>query len=146
MKTPKKTPRPRKTIRKMDPVVHFEFPAEDRTRMAKFYTRAFGWKTRMLGKQHSGYVLATTSETDKKGWPKKSGMINGGFFKKDDKKPAQYPSVVIAVDDIELAMNKIRKAGGEVIGEPIEIPGFGLYVSFYDTERNRISIMEPNMG
>ena len=42
-------------------------------------------------------------------------------------------------------MSKINKAGGEVIGEPMEIPGFGMYVSFYDTERNRVSIMEPTM-
>ena len=43
------------------------------------------------------------------------------------------------------SMNKITKAGGEVIGEPMDIPGFGMYVSFYDTEGNRVSIMEPTM-
>ena len=32
----------------MDPVVHFEMPAEDRKRMADFYTRVFGWKTEMF--------------------------------------------------------------------------------------------------
>ena len=29
---------------KMNPVVHFEMPAEDRQRMADFYKRAFGWE------------------------------------------------------------------------------------------------------
>ena len=29
----------------MNPVVHFEMPAEDKNRMADFYTKAFGWKT-----------------------------------------------------------------------------------------------------
>ena len=42
-------------------------------------------------------------------------------------------------------MNKIIKAGGKVLGAPMEIPGFGMYVSFYDTEGNRVSIMEPTM-
>jgi len=28
----------------MDPVVHFEMPAEDRKRMADFYANVFGWK------------------------------------------------------------------------------------------------------
>jgi predicted enzyme related to lactoylglutathione lyase len=51
--------------------------------------------------------------------------------------------VVIAVDSIKKSMNKVTKAGGKVIGEPMEIPGFGMYVSFYDTEGNRVSIMEP---
>jgi len=30
-----------------------------------------------------------------------------------------------------------------VPGEPMEIPGFGMYVSFYDTEGNRVATMEP---
>ncbi len=30
---------------KMNPVVHFEMPAEDRKRMADFYAKVFGWKT-----------------------------------------------------------------------------------------------------
>jgi uncharacterized protein len=141
----KKTPRPKKTIRKMNPVVHFELPTEDRKRMAKFYSKAFGWKTKMLGKKNGNYTLATTSETGKDGWPKKTGMINGGFYQKEDNKPAPYPTVVIAVDDMELAMEKVRKAGGKVIGEPMDIPGYGRYVSFYDTEGNRVSMMEPVM-
>jgi len=29
----------------MNPVVHFEMPAEDGRRMAEFYTTAFGWQT-----------------------------------------------------------------------------------------------------
>jgi predicted enzyme related to lactoylglutathione lyase len=32
----------------MNPVVHFEMPAEDRNRMPAFYERTFGWKTEQL--------------------------------------------------------------------------------------------------
>ena len=142
-----KTTGPKKPVAKeIDPVVHFEMPAEDRKRMAKFYTKAFGWQMQMLGEDMGNYVLATTAaELDKKGRPKKNGIINGGFYVKDKDKPAQYPSVVIAVDSIKRSMNKVTKAGGEVIGEPMEIPGFGMYVSFFDTEGNRVAIMEPTM-
>ena len=92
--------------RKIDPVVHFEMPAEDRKRMAKFYTSAFGWQTQMLGEDMGNYVLATTAaEVDKKGRPKKVGIINGGFYTKNSDMPARYPSVVIAVDDIKKSMN-----------------------------------------
>ena len=35
---------------KMDPVVHFEMPAKDKSRMRKFYETAFGWQTEQLGK------------------------------------------------------------------------------------------------
>ena len=146
MATPKKTSTQKPVAKKADPVVHFEMPVEDRKRMAQFYTKAFGWQMQMLGEDMGNYVLATTTaEVDKKGRPKKTGIINGGFYTKSDDKPAQYPSVVIAVDDIKKSMNKVTKAGGQVIGEPMEIPGFGMYVSFFDTEGNRVSIMEPTM-
>ena len=82
----------------MNPVVHFEMPAEDRKRMSEFYTKAFGWQTQQLGPEMSNYVLVTTTESDNNG-PKRPGAINGGFFAKSDDMPAQYPSVVIAVDE-----------------------------------------------
>ena len=84
---------------KMNPVVHFEMPYDDRERMAKFYQDAFGWQTQMFGEEMGNYVLATTTETDGSR-PKEPGAINGGFFPKRPDWPAQHPSVVIAVDDI----------------------------------------------
>jgi predicted enzyme related to lactoylglutathione lyase len=131
-----------KTMPKMNPVVHFEMPAEDRNRMAKFYTDAFGWQTQVLGEDMGNYVLATTTESDDEG-PKMRGAINGGFYSKGDNMPAQYPSVVIAVDDIKEAMKKVAGAGGKVLGEPMEIPGIGQYVSFFDSEGNRVSMLQP---
>ena len=127
----------------MNPVVHFEMPAEDRTRMRKFYENAFGWKTEQLGPEMGDYVLAVTTETDKSRHPKTPGSINGGFYPKKEDWPAQYPSVVVAVDDIKASMKKVEAAGGKVLGEPMEIPGYGLYVSFFDTEGNRVSMMQP---
>jgi predicted enzyme related to lactoylglutathione lyase len=130
---------------KMNPVVHFEMPAEDRKRMADYYTTVYGWKTEMLVPEMGDYVLATTTETDEKGRPKNPGAINGGFFPKSDDRPAQYPSVVIAVEDIKEHMKKVEKAGGKVLGEPCGIPGVGLYVAFIDTEGNRVSMLQPRM-
>jgi uncharacterized protein len=129
-------------MNKMCPVVHFEMPYEQRERMAKFYQESFGWQTQMLGDEMGNYVLAMTTEMEECS-PKKPGTINGGFFQKKPDWPAQYPSVVIAVDDIQNAMKKVNKAGGEVIGEPMQIPGVGQYVSFFDTEGNRVSLLEP---
>lgn len=126
----------------MSPVVHFEMPYDDRGRMAGFYQAAFGWRTQMLGEEMGNYVLATTTETDGNR-PKEPGTINGGFFPKRPDWPAQHPSVVIAVGDIEAAMRKVAEAGGEVLGEPMEIPGVGRYVSFLDTEGNRVSMLQP---
>jgi predicted enzyme related to lactoylglutathione lyase len=133
----------RRTIMsRMNSVVHFEMPYDDRERMAKFYQAAFGWQTQMLGQEMGNYVLATTTETDERG-PKTPGAINGGFFSKKPDWPAQHPSVVIAVDDIQAAMRHVAKAGGKVLGEPMAIPGVGQYVAFFDTEGNRLSMLQP---
>ncbi|MCR4369095.1 MAG: VOC family protein [archaeon] len=128
---------------KMNPVVHFELPAEDRKRMANFYTKAFGWKTELLGEEMGNYVLAATTETDEKQMIKKPGAINGGFFEKAADNPMEHPSVVISVDDIGKHMEIVKGAGGKILGEPMEIPGVGKFVIFVDTEGNKLSMLEP---
>lgn len=128
----------------MDPVVHFEMPYDDRGRMKKFYESAFDWQMQVLGEEMGDYVLATTTEMGEK-FPMRPGTINGGFFPRKPDWPAQHPSVVIAVKDIEATMRKIAEAGGKVLGEPMEIPGIGQYVSFTDTEGNRVSVLQPLM-
>jgi predicted enzyme related to lactoylglutathione lyase len=130
----------------MNPVVHFEMPYEDRDRMAEFYTQAFGWRMQKFGEDMGNYVTAATAESDENGRPTRPGVINGGFFPKKPDWPAQYPSVVIAVDDIKQAMAKVAKAKGKVLGEPMEIAGVGQYVSFLDTEGNRASLLQPSRG
>lgn len=128
---------------KTNPVVHFEMPYEDSERVIKFYSHAFGWQMQKLGKDMGDYVLAGTTETDENRMVKTPGTINGGFFLRKPDWPAQYPSVVIAVNDIREAMRQVSGAGGRIIDEPMEIPGVGLYVSFFDTEGNRVSMLQP---
>ena len=130
---------------RMDPVVHFEMTYENSERLVRFYTQAFGWQMQKLGQEMGDYVTATTTETDDNRMIKKPGAINGGFFPRKPDWPAQYPSVVIAVDDIKEAIKQVGVAGGKVLGDPMEIPGIGQYVSFSDTEGNRVSMLQPLM-
>ena len=126
-----------------NPVVHFEMPYEKSDRVVNFYSQAFGWQMQVMGNEMGNYVTAGTSETDENRMVKTPGTINGGFFPKNPDIQALYPSVVIAVDDINIAIKNIKDAGGTVLGEPVEIPGIGQYVSFTDTEGNRVSILQP---
>jgi uncharacterized protein len=126
----------------MDPVCHFELPYDDAARIMRFYRQVFGWKLQELGEEMGSYVLAETSDGDVKDAAHK-GAIGGGFFPRRDDWPAQHPSVVIAVRDVRASMKKIGEAGGEVLGEPMAIPGVGDYVAFFDTERNRLSMLQP---
>ena len=140
---------------KTNPVVHFEMGYFDRDRMKKFYESAFGWKTKQYGKEMGNYVVAQTAETDEQGMVKTPGAINGGFYAKTDNPDSHAPSVVVSVEDIEAAVEAVKKAGGKIKGgmtpdgkhtmEPTMIPGVGLWISAQDTEGNRFSILQPKM-
>ena len=119
-------------------------PYEERERLIKFYKTAFDWGMEKEGEEMGNYVTASTTETDDKGRPKRPGAINGGFFPKKPDSPSQIPAVVIAVKDIKKAMQRVTGAGGKVLGEPVEIPTIGMYVSFLDSEGNRVSLLQPN--
>jgi len=134
-----------------NPVVHFEMGYNDRERMKKFYSTAFGWGMQQMGDDMGGYVVAQTADTDEDGMVKTPGTINGGFYKKEGPS-SQAPSVVISVDDIKKAMEDVKAAGGKILGgmqpdgtktmEPTQIPGVGLWISFEDTEGNRVSLLQ----
>lgn len=126
----------------MNPVVHFEMPAEDRKRMSSFYASVFGWQTQQLGPEMGDFVLVTTSESEEN-VPKTPGAINGGFYQKMGD-VSQTTTVTIQVDDIKEHMKKIEAAGGKLSGEPMEIPDTGWFASFFDTEGNRVNLLQPH--
>ena len=126
----------------INPVVHFELPYKDAERISSFYETTFGWQITKLGEQSGNYILAKTAVKDAKlGFPART--IDGGFFPTKPDWPNQYPSIVIGVDDINESIIKIKGNGGQVLGEPILIQNFGMYVSFIDTEGNRNSVLQP---
>lgn len=137
---------------KMNPVVHFEMGYQDRERMVKFYETAFGWKTQAMGPDMGNYVVVQTTETDENRMVQTKGAINGGFYQKTDDPLSQAPSVVVSVDDIDIAVKAVEDAGGKILGglnekgehtlEPQMIPGVGMWVSVMDTEGNRFSILQ----
>jgi predicted enzyme related to lactoylglutathione lyase len=126
----------------MHSVVHFELPYDDRERISRFYQDVFQWKLQAYGPEMGNYVVATTAEADVMPDAPR-GAINGGFFPRSSDMPAQHPSVVVGVSDIAASMSAVNAAGGQVLGTPMEIPSVGQYVSFYDTEGNRLSMLQP---
>ena len=128
----------------MDPVTHFEMPAKDKKRASKFYSTVFGWQMQQLGPEMGDYMTATTTETDPKTrMVKTPGTINGGFYSPTDDPASKAPSVVIAVKDVKASMKAVEKNGGKILRQPDEIPGIGTWVSFQDTEGNRVSMLQP---
>ena len=128
----------------MNPVVHFEMPYRDRDRAATFYSAAFGWETQNLGPEMGDYLLVTTADADvRPGTP--AGAINGGLFPFKPDWPAQYPSVVVGVEDIRAAVARVgvaavafhgalqeisRPGGGTVESYPEDVDGRSVSASF----------------
>ncbi len=123
----------------MDKVVHFEIPADDMSRVKKFYTDAFGWKLEDVPEM--SYVLAHTVDIDEKTMmPKEPGAINGGIAKRGD--VLMVPSFSVRVSDIEDAIGKIEKAGGIILQGKTSIGDMGFIAYFKDTEGNVLSLWE----
>ncbi len=130
----------------MNSVVHFEMPAKDKKRAADFYTKAFDWKMQVMGEEYGGYLMAQTAPTDEQGMNKTPGTINGGFFDYKDEAGFNAPHLVISVDDLNQTIEDIKAAGGEVMGEVMDIPNVGKYISFKDPEGNIVGALQPPAG
>jgi len=128
-------------MKSLNPVVHFEMPYVNGKRVSNFYAKAFGWGMSDAGLDMGHYLVAITTETDKKRMVKTPGTINGGFYKKS-KSTNPFPSFVISVKDVAKTVVAIKKAGGKVVGKPQQIPGIGLWAVFKDSEGNRVSILQ----
>lgn len=125
---------------KKSPVVHFEMPFKNSTRVTEFYSRVFGWDMQSMGESMSNYILAGTTETENMK-STKAGEINGGFFVSSEENN-KYPLITIQVEDIIESMEAVKTAGGKVLSGPHEIPGVGLYSSIQDSEENRVSLLQ----
>jgi predicted enzyme related to lactoylglutathione lyase len=123
------------------PVVHFEMPYDDGARAAAFYRKAFGWDIQEYGPDMGNYIVLGTAPSED-GRPTEPGTINGGVYPRQAGAPA--PGVTVGCADITASVQRVADAGGTVHGEPMEIPGVGLYVAFTDTEGNAMSLLQPN--
>lgn len=122
----------------MNKVVHFEIPTDDLARAKKFYQDTFGW---LLDDQPGmEYVIARTVEVDDKMMPKEPGGINGGMAKRSD--VLKVPSFAINVDNIDEAIENVKKSGGILVGEKMPVGNMGYMVYFKDTEGNVLSLWQ----
>jgi predicted enzyme related to lactoylglutathione lyase len=119
-------------------VVHFEIPFDDGDRARRFYGEAFGWQLQSM--PGMGYTLVSTGPTGDRG-PTEAGFVNGGMMGRSDS-PSSTPILVVDVDSIDKALDRIGELGGEVVlaKQPVGDMGFSAY--FRDPEGNVIGLWE----
>ena len=120
-------------------IVHFEIEASDRERAKNFYARAFGWQMQDTGPEMGNYLVVTTGD------PKEPGGINGGIYvpPSGGSKELNAYSCVVGVDNIDEAMRSVKSAGGQVMGDKMDIPTVGTFARCKDTEGNIFTMLQP---
>ncbi len=113
-------------------VTHFELSVDDPKRAISFFEKVFDWKFQQWGDQE--YWLASTGDEKQLG-------INGAI---QPRKP-DTPSVVntIGVTDLDDTIQKIKKYGGEIVTDKMDIPQVGTMVYFKDSEGNLHGAIQP---
>ncbi len=120
-------------------VVHFEIQADDIKRAKAFYEKTFDWKVSQMMAKEKGGMDYWGLVTGPDGTP----GINGGMYERPkDRKLTTY-DCTITVDDLDEAVEKVKKNGGKITQEKMEIPGVGFFARGVDTEGNIFGIMQP---
>ena len=114
--------------------VHFEIPADNVERAAKFYKEVFGWEFQKW-EGPVEYWLVMTGPKDQPG-------IDGGLMKRQD--PNQPVVNTIDVPDVDEYQKKVETAGGEIVVPKMAVPGVGWMLYFEDTEGNIHGIMQED--
>ncbi len=121
----------------MNKVIHFEIPAANMSEAVKFYEEVFGWK---MHKAMDEYTIAITGPANEQQMPAEPGFINGAIMKKENDAPT--PVLVVGVENIETALEKIKEHGGVVVMPTVKVFDMGMYARVKDPEGNIIGVWQ----
>ena len=118
------------------PIVYVEIPVTDLERASRFYEEVFQFslKSTMV----DGYSMAL--------FPAATGSsgASGALVKGDVYIPSKSgPIVYFGTENIDRALERVRKAGGKILYPEKRLDGIGSVAEFEDSEGNRIGLMEP---
>jgi uncharacterized protein len=128
-------------------IVHFEIPADNPERAAKFYRELFGWDVKKYddpaGKME--YWMVQTVPTDGQGMPTRPG-VNGGLMRR--MAPNQPMVNYISVPKVEEFVRKAEKLGAKILMPKTPVPNMGWFAQMADTEGNIFAVWEndPKAG
>ncbi|MES1225341.1 MAG: VOC family protein [Bacteroidota bacterium] len=115
----------------------FEIPAKDLDRAAKFYETIFG--TQLIPMDMPSLKMRMFPLEDMMTGVGGAIVDSGGFHK-----PSATDGPLIYLNanpDVQIVLDKIEKAGGQITVPKTEIsPDYGYMAVFIDTEGNRIAL------
>jgi len=114
--------------------MHFEIPADDPARAAKFYGSVFGWQFQKW-EGPMEYWMVTTGAQPEPG-------IDGGLMRRE--RPGGGTVNTIGVESIDGAVNAIGKNGGTIVAPKMAVPGVGWLAYAQDPEGNTFGVMQAD--
>ncbi|WP_028281538.1 VOC family protein [Arthrobacter sp. H5] len=120
-------------------VVHFEIPFDDGERARTFYREAFGWNIQQMPEMD--YTTVSSGPTSEQGMPTEPGFINGGMFERDAAW-STTPVITLDVDDIDAALETIKKLGGSAAVDKTTVGDMGFSAYFKDSEGNIMGLWQ----
>ena len=115
------------------PIIHVELSAQNQETMKNFYGGVFGWEFEDF--PEANYVTFSSGE----------GNLGGGFNPVTEENPAGTVVNYIQSEDIKSTLASIESHGGNVLMEPMPIPGVGQIAHFIDPSGNLLSVIQPEM-
>jgi predicted enzyme related to lactoylglutathione lyase len=112
--------------------VHFEIPANEPEKLAKFYTDVFGWQFMKAPIPGMEYWLCTTGT--------EGAGINGAIMPRQ--KPEHGMTNYINVVSIDATIEKATKAGAKVALAKMPVPGVGAVACLIDPQGNMCGLWE----
>ena len=123
-------------------IVHFEIPADDPERAAKFYRELFGWDIKKFAAAAGPeYWLLSTVPTDATGQPARAG-VNGGLLRRQH--PEHRPVNYVSVESVDQFAEKATRLGAEVVMPKTAVTGMGWFTWLSDTEGNVFAIWQTD--
>ncbi len=116
----------------MAKIIHFEIPATDPEKVGNFYKEVFDWEISQYEGVSDYWLVMAGPKEEKYG-------ISGAIYKRG----ANDKTInTISVEDVKEAMKKVKKAGGEILGEVMNIPNVGLIVQAKDIEGTQFGMLQ----
>jgi Predicted enzyme related to lactoylglutathione lyase len=110
---------------------YIELPASNIIASKEFFSEAFGWSFIDYGPDYSAFDNAG---------------LDGGFFRSELKATTETGSalVVLYSDNLEVACNRVKACGGDIVREIFSFPG-GRRFHFSDPSGNEFAVWsEPS--
>lgn len=125
-------------------VTWFSIPSDDVNRAIKFYKEVFNWQVEPETKEENdvfSFHVALNSKSDSNYISDEKGVINGCIVKRAIGLPT--PAVLVEVDDLDKAISKVKRAGGQLVTDKIVMKSLnGIFVLIKDTEGNFVELFQ----